>query len=170
MRCEVVAMKHILLPRVWTLVTLFSLFSAIAAAGEIYKWVTPDGVTHYSETTPEAVLASVEIIELEVPEPVTTAPRDYRSMLEVAERIEAGRLERERLRLEKRRMESGQRTQDVATEDYDPPAARIYYPAYPGYRHLHDKPRLRPVPPPGGRGHKPPGREDRPNALTRIAP
>jgi Domain of unknown function (DUF4124) len=172
--------KRFLLPLAGVLGTVVPQFSAVAMAGEIYKWVTPDGVTHFSESAPEAALASVEVIELEVAEPVQTAPRDYRSMLEVAESIEASRLARERLRLERRQWEREQRSQDASTgEDYHAPTAWIYFPPYRGYqrppgdRHLHNKPRLRPGPVPGpfpGKGHKPPFPDARPNSLTHIAP
>ncbi|MCO6412298.1 MAG: DUF4124 domain-containing protein [Thiogranum sp.] len=171
-------MKRFILPLAAGLGTVIAQFGALANADEIYRWVTPDGVTHFSESAPEAELASVEVFDLEVAEPVQTAPRDYRSMLEVANSIEAGRLERERLRLEQRRLDREQRAAEISTaEDYAAPAARIYYPLYPGHRrppgdrHFHDKPRLRPVPGPfPEKRQKPRLREDRPNSLTHIAP
>lgn len=169
-------MKRFILPLAGALGMVISQFSAVAGADEIYKWVTADGVTHFSESAPEAALASVEVIELEVAEPVQTTPRDYRSMLEVAKSIEASRLEREHLRLEKRQLERGQRSPAASTgEDYAAPAARNYYPFYPDYRrpphnrHLHDKPRMRPVPFAEKRP-KPRRPEERPNSLTHIAP
>jgi len=69
---------------------------------EIFKWVSPDGVTHFSEARPARVSGNVESLQIVAPEPASSAPQDYRSLLEVADSIEASRLERERLRLEQR--------------------------------------------------------------------
>ncbi len=141
-------MKTTIAPPWMGLLGIMALFSAGAAAGEIYKWVTPDGVTHFSETPPAAAVASLEVVELDVAPPGQPAPGGYQSVLDVARSIEASRLERERLQLEKRKLrlerESQPRTPETA---YGAPPVRIYYPPYrryappPHYRDRFPKPR-----------------------------
>jgi hypothetical protein len=102
------------------------------AAGEVYKWVDTDGVTHYSESRPRPPDGAVEAVAL-VPQGASTYEvPDYRAALEVARDIEASRLERERLRLERQKqsVEQAQTAVRRQREDYE---AGRYYPLSPHY-------------------------------------
>ncbi|MGW8311175.1 MAG: DUF4124 domain-containing protein [Thiogranum sp.] len=117
-----------------------------ADAREIYKWVAPDGTTQYGEVLPDASIGGFEVLEvLPAPPPPPSAVGDYRSALELADKLEAARLARERLRLERERLSLQQRrTQlDEAASDAEP--APYYVPLYPYAR--------RPFRPPPYAGH-----------------
>jgi len=132
----------------WLVVIAPGLASPVLAAAEIYKWIGPDGVTHYSEAAPGPELPVVETLELaDVAYPPPAAP-DYRRVLEVAKHLEAGRLERERLRLERQRLRQ-QQAQAAARDQREYAERTRYYPVYPYYHHyLRKYPRHRPVPAP----------------------
>ncbi len=140
--------------RLGVLVVGFALAGAVPAGAEIYKWVGPDGVTHYSEAAPGTQSPPVETLEFADVAPPRAAAADYQAVLEVANELEAGRLERERLRLERQRLYQEQ-TEAAARDrpQYDGvtrygPVYPYYYPYVrkhpgpPGYRHR------RPVPTP----------------------
>lgn len=125
------------------LVIGFALAGPVLAGAEIYKWVGPDGMTHYSETAPGPQVPVVERLEpVDVAPPPAAAP-DYRTALEVAKDLEAGRLERERLRLERQRLQQEQ-AQAAAREQRQDAESTRYYPVYPYYYHY---PRKYPRPP-----------------------
>ena len=111
-----------------------ALASPAVAATEIYKWVTADGVTHYSESAPASGAPAVETVELvDVGPPAQTAP-GYDAVLEVAKEIEAGRLERERLRLERDKLRQEQALA-AAREQHQDFQGTSYYPVFPYYHH-----------------------------------
>lgn len=123
-----------------------ALASATSAGAEIYKWVGPDGVTHYSEAAPGTPSPPVETLEFA---DVASPPgSDYRAVLEVARELEAGRLERERLRLEQQKLRQEQAAARDRRQDGE---TTRYHPIYPYYH-----PYVRKYPgPPGYRRHKP---------------
>ena len=125
-----------------------ALASAVPADAEIYKWVGPDGVTHYSEAAPGTQSQPVETLEFADVASTPAPAADYQAVLEVAKQLEAGRLERERLRLEQQKL----RQQQAAARDRirNDEAAR-YYPVYPYY---YPYERKHPGPP-GYRRHRP---------------
>ncbi len=126
---------------------------------EIYKWVSPDGVTHFSETRPAGVAGRIDTLKIAAPEPTTTRPDRYQSLLEVADSIEASRLERERLRLEQRRQ---------AAEPYVPPETAAPHPNPPPYFLFPYPPVYRPYFHPARRN--PPQRERPPGDYARWNP
>jgi hypothetical protein len=138
-----------------------ALASPVLAGAEVYKWIGPDGITHYSESAPGPQSPVVETLEFADVASPAGVPPDYRAALEVAKDLEAGRLERERLRLERRRLWQEQ-AQAAAREQRQYPESTRYYPVYPYYhRYLRKQPRPpmnprhRPVPSPyeHPRGH-----------------
>ena len=131
-----------------------ALASGGAAGAEIYKWVGPDGVTHYGEAAPEMQSPPVETLEFADVASTPAAAADYQAVLEVARELEAGRLERERLRLEQQKLRREQ-AQAAARERRQYDESSRYYPVYPYYhpyvrRHPGPPgyPRHRPVPTP----------------------
>jgi len=88
---------------VCVLVGVLTFGTASAGPTEVYKWVGSDGVTHYAESSPEASIASLEIVDIDTTRPATTGP-GYQGALDVANDIETSRLERERVRLEKQKL------------------------------------------------------------------
>jgi hypothetical protein len=113
-----------------------------ADAREIYKWVAPDGTTQYGEVLPDASIGGFEVLEvLPATPPPPSAVGDYRSVLELADKLEAARLARERLRLEREKLSLQQRRAefDEAASDAEP--TPYYFPVYPYARRL-----LRPPP------------------------
>jgi len=127
------------------------LFSVTASGEQIYRWVGADGVTHFSETQPDVDPSSVEILEVVPAGRLSAAPRDYRSVLDVAKDIESSRLERERLRLEKKKLllQSRQlRHSEMIPQYYDDDysGVRLFYSPYyryppkPHRRHYHRGP------------------------------
>ena len=144
-------MAHATRPATIILLGTAMLASVAASGAEIYKWVGPDGVTHFTETAPPAELPGVQVLEVTEAGAAGAPARDYRSMLAVAKDIEASRLARERLRLEKQklRLQARQARQQYSDGYAD---TRVYYPLYSGYprrphmRRYHHP--LRPVPAP----------------------
>ena len=127
----------------------YALASAGPAGAEIYKWVGPDGVTHYSEAAPGTQSRPVETLEFADVAPPPGAAADYQAVLEVANDLEAGRLERERLRLERQKLRQEQ-AQAAARDRRQDADSTGYYPAYPYYY-----PHVRKPGPPGYWGHRP---------------
>jgi hypothetical protein len=128
------------------------LAAGIASAGGIYKWQDQKGTTHYSERPPAVELSSVEVLDVEPAGTVTPAPESYRSALELANSLQAGRLEREKLRLERARLAQEERRARLDADRYYGTAqTRYYYGGYipyrthPGRPH-HGKPHPRPPP------------------------
>ena len=70
-----------------------------SAALEIYKWVSGDGATHYSEKRPPTEIGRLEILDVTPADLPAVSNSDYRSVLAVADDIQQARLARERLRL-----------------------------------------------------------------------
>jgi hypothetical protein len=131
------------------LVISSALASAATAGAEIYKWVGPDGVTHYSEAAPGTPSPPIETLEFaDVASPPAA---DYQAVLDVANDLEAGRLERERLRLERQRLREEQ-AQAAARDRRQYDESTRYYPVYPYY---YPYGRKYPGPPGYGR-HRPP--------------
>ena len=131
-----------------------ALASAVPADAEIYKWVGPDGVTHYSEAAPGTQSQPVETLEFADVASTPAPAADYQAVLEVAKQLEAGRLERERLRLEQQKLRREQ-AQAAAPERRRYDESSRYYPVYPYYHPYVRKhpgppgyPRHRPVPTP----------------------
>jgi hypothetical protein len=166
---ELLRLRHALLT-----VLSSSLLYTPAVAEEIYKWVDEHGATHYGETLPTGDVASVEVLEVTpAAAPLQAAPRDYRSTLDIANRMQADRLERERLRLEREKLRQQQREAEFEQQRFNdtyPPAAYgvpyygyprrpyprpPYYGKYPGY----------PSPP---YGQHPPGRYRAPDVPKRV--
>lgn len=151
---------------------VFSWLPVALAAAPIYKWAGPDGVTHYSETPPAAPTGvNYEVLELS-PSQSSTQRRDtadYRSVLEVADSLQAARLERERLRLERQRAlaevrEARQETQQQRDEPrylapwfFQPhrlrphPGRDRHARPYPDQPRVHRPTDPAPEPPPGSR-------------------
>ena len=128
--------QHLLKPV--TCAVLFTSFTV--TAGEVYKWIGEDGVTHYSESQPGLPAGAVETVEL-VPEAARVEDASgYRAALEVARDIEASRLQRERLRLEQQKLRFEQ-AQAAAREQREDAEAVRYYPVYPYYYRYPHKPR-----------------------------
>lgn len=129
--------QDLLKPGLFTV--LFTSFTV--TAGEVYKWIGEDGVTHYSESQPGLPADAVETVRLVPPEatPVEDAS-GYRAALEVARDIEASRLQRERLRLERQKLRFEQ-AQAAAREQREDPETARYYPVYPYYYRYPHKPR-----------------------------
>jgi hypothetical protein len=107
-------------------------FGMPATAGEVYKWVDADGITHFGESPPASAAGEVEVIEMAVIEPVTQPTRDYQSTLDVAKSIEESRLERERLRLEQRKLDADSRRRQPGAYS-EQGTTRYYYPPYYGH-------------------------------------
>jgi len=108
--------SHRLVINLAVLLALFALaFPFAASALEVYKWTDEDGVVHYSESRPRteaADIGSLETFEIDnAPRPGDDSASDYRTMLDVAERLEQSRLARERARAE----QATQRAQQAAT-------------------------------------------------------
>jgi hypothetical protein len=106
------------------------------AAAEIYKCVSGDGLTYYTESPPEG--RDCQLLTLEPLQEVPSVASDpaYQSALEVAREIEASRLERERVRLERERLrlEREQAESERPREYVQEPR---YYPVYPWYSGKH---------------------------------
>jgi hypothetical protein len=141
-------------------IALFALVGGRANGVEVYKWVSPAGVTHYAEQPPEFELASLEIMDVVAAEAVSPAVADYQSVLDVANSIEASRLERERVRLEREKLllqeRQLQQSQQLAEERYYGGYSGGYYLPYRRYRHpVKPSPHKygrNPVPTPHGKG------------------
>lgn len=106
-------------------------------AAELYKWISEDGSTHYSEHLPSGEVAAFEVLQIVPPIPVPE-PRafSYRSVLDLAASLQADRLARERLRLEKEKLRQQARLAREAQARYD----EVYSPTsyivpYYGYHH-----------------------------------
>ena len=166
---ELLCLRHAFL----TILSI-SLLSPPAVGEEIYKWVDEHGATHYGETLPRGDVASVEILEvMPAATAAQAAPWDYRSTLDIANRMQADRLERERLRLEREKLRQQQREAEFEQQrldDTSPPEAYAvpyygyprrpyprppYYGKYPGY-------------PPPSYGQRPPGRYRGPDVPKRV--
>ncbi len=151
-----------------------SLLSTSAAAEEIYKWVDEHGATHYGETLPQGEVASVEILEVTpVATPTQAAPWDYRSTLDIANRMQADRMERERLRLEREKLRQQQRDAEFEQQRfYDIPPPAAYSVPYYGYpRRPYPRPPYHgksPGYPPPSYGQRPPGRYRVPEVPKRV--
>jgi len=143
----------------------FMLCSGAAGGSDVYKWVAADGATHYSDAPPATDLASVEILEMAVATPARPAARNYQSVLDVANSIEASRLERERLRLEKKqlRLQEAQARQSIpARNDVDRVVGYYYLPGFHhGRKHPYGGGHSRP-----GRGSHP--RDERPDLHSQV--
>ncbi len=138
--------------------------TGVAHAQEIYKWKNQDGTTHYSERPPLSELSSVEMFEVQLQEPVGLKPDDsYRSALELANSLQAGRLEREKLRLEKERLAQQNRQVQLDAQRYNETyRSQNYndYSYYYPYRPRH------PRPPHHGKPHPPRGQGS--NVTNRV--
>ena len=77
-----------------------------ALAGVVYRWVDPNGVTHFSETPPPDPAVQPAMIELSPPPPPPPDYDDYYSVVRQAERMERRRLENEKLEAERRQAEA----------------------------------------------------------------
>ena len=125
------------------------ILASTAAASEIYKCVSSDGLTYYTESAPKD--RDCERLKLKPLETVDSAApdRSYRSALDVAKDIEASRLERERVRLERERLRL-EREKAASETPRGYTQERSYYPLYPRYsgkqvrphQFRHDKKRL----------------------------
>lgn len=109
-----------------------------AAAGEIFKWVAPDGTTHYSQYPPLADDTPVETLFIEPSNPVDWDPNEYRySVMNQAKRTE------ERIAATRAAQEEDEPASDLPlrgqppeSDDYDPYQDRypVYYnPWLPGH-------------------------------------
>jgi len=106
-----------------------------ASAQDIYKWQDRKGMTHYSENPPPMGFSSFEVLEVQLVEPVSLVAKDYRSTLELANSLQAGRLEREKLRLERDRLvKEDRRARLEAERYYDTYQTRYYNGGYYPYR------------------------------------
>lgn len=117
-----------------------------AAAVDVYRWVSPDGVTHFSEVRPPAYTGGVQSMMLTPAPAMSGIPAErYRAMLEVAEEIQAGRIERERLRLERERLtrQPGMQASDASSRARTEPYPYFLFPYF------------RPLPPPPRVGDRP---------------
>jgi len=108
--------SHRLVINLAVLLALFALaFPFAVSALEVYKWTDEDGVVHYSESRPRAEAAdigSLETFEIDnAPRRGDASAGNYRTLLDVAERLEQSRLARERVRAE----QATQRAQQAAT-------------------------------------------------------
>ncbi len=145
------------------------------AAGPVYSWVDPAGITHFSELPPPPGTGGMMQLELPPYPPVTRPQDDYWSVINQAARMQAQRLERERLEAERRHAEAeawrAQAEAQAAGESAAPYPIPAYIPWYPapvwhphprhhqhGYRD-HDRPDPRAQQPrkwPATRLHRPP--------------
>ena len=129
-----------------------------ASAQEIYKWQDRKGTTHYSEMPPPMELSGFEVLEVQLAEPVSLVAEDYRSTLELANSLQAGRLERERLRLERDKLVQEDRRSRLEAERYnDTYQTRYYNGGYYPYRSY-------PRPPHYGKPHHRPPKANPPHA------
>lgn len=118
-----------------------SVVCATVAAEDIYKWQDLTGTTHYSEMPPPVELSSFEVLEVERAGPASPVAEDYRSALELANSLQAGRLEREKLRLERDKLAQEERRARLETERYyDTNQTRYYYGGYYPYRTYSHRP------------------------------
>ncbi len=122
---------------------LLMLMNPAAAIEEVYKWVDTEGATHYGQTPPDILPASLEKVILAEHNPIPTEPSNIQATLDVAKQLEISRLERERFRLEKKKantekLKALQAQQTAYNEN------RRYYGGYSSY-----------YPPYYGRPHKP---------------
>ncbi|GEM_PF-2644755 len=119
-------------------------FPFAASALEVYKWTDDNGVVHYSESLPRIEAddrGSLETFHIANDRgPADAEANRYRTMLEVAERLEQSRLARERARAHEFRVSPlGQ--PPAVTAPYaddsvnyrviDPYVSRYYHPHYP---------------------------------------
>ncbi|MGH8502518.1 MAG: DUF4124 domain-containing protein [Gammaproteobacteria bacterium] len=152
--------SHRLVINLAVLLALFALaFPFAVSALEVYKWTDEDGVVHYSESRPRAEAAdigSLETFEIDnAPRPGDASAGDYRTLLDVAERLEQSRLARERARAEQATQRAQQAATTTDTTQYTddnvgypvmyPRTGGYYrYPYYPHMPHFPYTPRLFP--------------------------
>jgi len=148
-----------------------------ALAGVVYRWVDPNGVTHFSETPPPDPAVQPAMIELSPPPPPPPDYDDYYSVVRQAERMERRRLENEKLEAERRQAEAeAMRARIEAQAAMQTPGTYSepdfgylpVYPGYPGYGPGHGNRPWRPGDRPDRPGHWPdqpgywPGQPGRP--------
>ncbi|MGI8740281.1 MAG: DUF4124 domain-containing protein [Gammaproteobacteria bacterium] len=95
--------SHRLAINLLIILAVFALTYPFATSAlDVYKWTDGDGVVHYSESRPRAGagdVASLKTFEIaNERSPGDAEASRYRSMLDVAERLEQSRLARERTR------------------------------------------------------------------------
>ena len=107
------------------------LMMACAHAQEYYKWVDADGMTHYSESRPDAI-TDYEAFEFPQQYVSTNSDEDYYSIQNQLKRVQEQRLLWRELNVPERPQ------QDVAVQEviYQPEEVR-YVPAYPYYYKRH---------------------------------
>lgn len=139
---------------------LLLLATTTVSAEQAYTWTDSKGVTHFSESLPADAAEQVERVDLS-PAPVTPTPppNRYRSISNLATRMQADRLKREQQREKRRQIEADrqqERTQSGYEEQDDSSSHYFYYPNPYGYRpyprrhhrHYDDDPRHHRYPPP----------------------
>lgn len=115
------------------LAVVFCWLPLLPAAEPIYRWEGADGSTHYSHSPPAADTGvDYEVLELAPPAAHPHAEGDYRSILDVADSLQAARLERERLRLERERTAlEKEKLRQQARENADTPVHASPWVAFP---------------------------------------
>jgi len=135
--------SHRLAVNLMILLAVFALTCPFAASAlEVYKWTGDDGVVHYSESRPRTEpddRASLETFHIANDRGAGDAEASrYRSMLNVAERLEQSRLARERARAhEFRDAPQGQPPAVTPPDADDNVNSRVIYPYASGYYRPH---------------------------------
>ncbi len=57
-----------------------ALFSALAAADQVYKWVDKDGHVHFSQTPPPSTNVQAQTVDVNPPPPDPTSLRNYQDL------------------------------------------------------------------------------------------
>lgn len=115
------------------------LFVCRPVSAEIYKWMSPDGVVHYSESAPDTLAEKVSQFDPASIPLMTVSMPAYQATLELARVLENSRLEREKMRMQKLQKRNNARPAELestlsqsATDGrylvYYPPVSGIGYP------------------------------------------